>query len=456
VFGLDAGKPYLRLQEGKTSAEARAEQPVAGATWPHLAFTLADRALLYVDGRPAGKGCFRMPEMRSDVAIGAAAGLPGLAAEIDELQISNLARAPEWFRAAALSQHPQSAPAQYGGDESGGGMDYPAIVRHLAGAVSRVGWIIIGIIGVIGLVTAEVALVKLRLVGRVGRQNGDFLADFRDLASALARLAPDAAAAHADEWKDAPLFKLYEAATDGLAAMRRLGIVGALTPEALEVIRANVDTSLVNESQRLNKRLALLTLAVSAAPFLGLLGTVVGIMITFGAIAMAGDVNVNTIAPGVAAAITTTVAGLIVAIPAMFTYNVLATRIKEITTGMEIFANELISRIALEASRPAQAGSAPAAPRLRRTRHPAAARRPHQGCPAARAGLRGAGEGLGQPAGQHRARGLRTQQRPSGHRQRAARRTGPRRAAAGAAARPAFPHPAANRFAGDRKWQSLS
>jgi biopolymer transport protein ExbB len=97
----------------------------------------------------------------------------------------------------------------------------------------------------------------------------------------------------------------------------------------------------------MNDRLVLLTLSVSGAPFLGLLGTVVGIMVTFGTIAMAGDVNVNTIAPGVAAALATTVAGLIVAIPVMFGYNQLATQIKELTASMEVYANELMGKIAL-------------------------------------------------------------------------------------------------------------
>jgi biopolymer transport protein ExbB len=74
-------------------------------------------------------------------------------------------------------------------------------------------------------------------------------------------------------------------------------------------------------------------------------------MITFGTIAMMGDVNVNTIAPGVAAALATTVMGLIVAIPVMFGYNQLSTRIRTLTTTTEVFANELMSRIALGRSR---------------------------------------------------------------------------------------------------------
>jgi biopolymer transport protein ExbB len=92
--------------------------------------------------------------------------------------------------------------------------------------------------------------------------------------------------------------------------------------------------------------MVLLTIAISGGPFIGLLGTVVGVMITFAASAAAGDVNINSIAPGIAAALLATVAGLAVAIPALFAYNWFASRIKEMSNEMQIFADELTSRIA--------------------------------------------------------------------------------------------------------------
>jgi biopolymer transport protein ExbB len=91
--------------------------------------------------------------------------------------------------------------------------------------------------------------------------------------------------------------------------------------------------------------MVLLTIAISGGPFLGLLGTVVGVMITFAAIAAAGDVNVNAIAPGIAAALLATVAGLAVAIPALFGYNWLASRIKNVSNEMHVFADELLSKL---------------------------------------------------------------------------------------------------------------
>jgi biopolymer transport protein ExbB len=69
-------------------------------------------------------------------------------------------------------------------------------------------------------------------------------------------------------------------------------------------------------------------------------------MITFAAIAAAGDVNVNAIAPGIAAALVATVAGLGVAIPALFGYNYLASKIKEVASDMQVFVDEFITKIA--------------------------------------------------------------------------------------------------------------
>ncbi|MDP1791135.1 MAG: MotA/TolQ/ExbB proton channel family protein, partial [Methylibium sp.] len=120
----------------------------------------------------------------------------------------------------------------------------------------------------------------------------------------------------------------------------------SLSGAALNAIRAAMDAAMVRENQRLNSQIVLLTIAISGGPFLGLLGTVVGVMITFAAIAAAGDVNVNAIAPGIAAALLATVAGLAVAIPALFGYNWLASKIKNISADMQIFVDEFVTLVA--------------------------------------------------------------------------------------------------------------
>lgn len=362
VFGLDAGRPYLETIDAGKTARITVDKPIDGATWHHLAFTLADRASVLVDGQEAASGSLRLPDLKGDVLVGAGeAGAGGIAGEIDELQICNLARPADWLRAAAVSQDPQDKLAQYGGDESGSGSDYMAVLRTLLNAVSFDGWVVISLIALLGLISLEVMVGKLHTLGRMQRQNAQFLAVFREGSSALARLDEEAARHAAQKWSESPLFRLFARGLSELTGVRKI-TGGEVTPQALEVVRAGLDAMIVEESHRMNNRLVFLTLSVSGAPFLGLLGTVIGIMITFASIAMEGDVNVNTIAPGVAAALTATVSGLLVAIPVLFGYNFLATRIRELTANMEVFANELLGKLALRSSLGQAARASPHAP----------------------------------------------------------------------------------------------
>ena len=73
-----------------------------------------------------------------------------------------------------------------------------------------------------------------------------------------------------------------------------------------------------------------------------------GVMITFAEVALAGNVDVNAIAPGISAALVATVAGLAVAIPCLFGYNYLASQIKEITADMRVFVDEYQARVSEE------------------------------------------------------------------------------------------------------------
>ncbi|MFM7399148.1 MAG: MotA/TolQ/ExbB proton channel family protein [Verrucomicrobiota bacterium] len=90
-------------------------------------------------------------------------------------------------------------------------------------------------------------------------------------------------------------------------------------------------------------KMVLLSSLVSGGPFLGLLGTVWGVMDTFSGVAMAGTPNLTAMAPGVSAALLTTVIGLLVAIPAMFGYNFLVTSLRALIVQTDNFAAELAS-----------------------------------------------------------------------------------------------------------------
>src|SRR3954467_3117023 len=117
----------------------------------------------------------------------------------------------------------------------------------------------------------------------------------------------------------------------------------------LEHAENAVQRALANQSLRCESSMIILASLVSGAPFMGLFGTVWGIMEAFGAIAEQGSATLTTLAPGVSAALLTTIAGLVVAIPSVFGYNILLGNVKTMITELENYASTLADRIELEA-----------------------------------------------------------------------------------------------------------
>jgi biopolymer transport protein TolQ len=116
----------------------------------------------------------------------------------------------------------------------------------------------------------------------------------------------------------------------------------------MEHVKRTLESDVAKESLKLESGLILLAIAVSGAPFVGLLGTVWGVMDVFSAAAQEGNANLTTVAPGVAAALATTVAGLLVAIPSMVGYNWLVHNLRVFTVELDNFAQELASRMESE------------------------------------------------------------------------------------------------------------
>src|ERR1035437_3251143 len=122
-----------------------------------------------------------------------------------------------------------------------------------------------------------------------------------------------------------PMFMVYQAGSLELDARLKNPADGGrkrfVSLKSMEHVKRTMENTVAQESLKLESGLILLAIAVSGAPFLGLLGTVWGVMQTFGGIAQQGSATMAAMAPGVAAALITTVAGLLVAIPSMFGYN---------------------------------------------------------------------------------------------------------------------------------------
>jgi biopolymer transport protein ExbB/TolQ len=123
----------------------------------------------------------------------------------------------------------------------------------------------------------------------------------------------------------------------------RLEVAPKISTSQMRVVQTALERAVGENALRIESQMILLATAVSGAPFLGLLGTVWGVMDTFSDVARAGSANLTAMAPGVSAALITTVTGLLVAIPAMFGYNFLVTTIRGMIVELDNFASELVS-----------------------------------------------------------------------------------------------------------------
>ena len=115
--------------------------------------------------------------------------------------------------------------------------------------------------------------------------------------------------------------------------------------ESFQSVQGSLERAVGAEALSLEKGMIVLTTAVSGGPFIGLLGTVWGVMETFSGIAMAASASLAAMAPGVAGALIATVVGLFVAIPAMFAYNLMITAIRGITQELDGFNSEITTDI---------------------------------------------------------------------------------------------------------------
>lgn len=369
IVGVDGNTLYAQFSNNDSTFETPRSILLSQDTWQHIAVVLGSGEMnVFLNGNSVMKVPVGLAEMGGPVTIGADdQGEHGFVGEMDEVRISKVARSPEWIKLAVNNQgQPDkllaAQPGEQLGDAGGAGGGFIEVILTSTG---ESGWVIIMLLALMGLVSWMVMFGKALYIRHVRKDNMAFLAQYRELGSNDPAMldheeteeekelegSPIAQAIFGshDHYQSSPIYHLYHRTIREVHA--RLGKAAgaqasALSPQAIEAIRAVLDADMTREVQKLNSQMVLLTIAISGGPFLGLLGTVVGVMITFAAIAATGDVNIAAIAPGVAAALATTVAGLFVAIPALFGYNWLASRIKEVVVDMRVFSDEFTSRIA--------------------------------------------------------------------------------------------------------------
>jgi biopolymer transport protein TolQ len=195
----------------------------------------------------------------------------------------------------------------------------------------------------------SVMLTKFLALRVAGRQRERFLELFRQDRQPMRLFADNL------NFEGAPVFAVYQAGCTELAYQlmgatevdetfaQRLEGSGTITPSQMRVVAVAMERAVGESALRLESQMIILATAVSGAPFVGLLGTVWGVMETFADVAKAGSASLAAMAPGVSAALITTVTGLLVAIPAMFGYNYLVTTVRGMIVELDNFASELTS-----------------------------------------------------------------------------------------------------------------
>ena len=211
------------------------------------------------------------------------------------------------------------------------------------------GKLVLLLLAVASIFSWSVMVTKLRVIQFASKQNARFVSAFRQDRQPLRLFEKNA------RFPGSPIFNVYRAGCQevtfqllGSAEVdetfkARLGIADKISPAQMGAVTAVMERAVGETALELESQMILLATAVSGSPFLGLLGTVWGVMDAFTGVAEAGAPNLAAMAPGVSGALITTVTALCVAIPAMFGYNFLVTRIRGMIVEMDNFAAELAS-----------------------------------------------------------------------------------------------------------------
>jgi len=211
------------------------------------------------------------------------------------------------------------------------------------------GKFVIGLLMLGSIFSWSVMVMKFMMVRRARRETARFLRRFRTARKPLAIYQTREA------YPGSPAYAVYLAGCRELTFHllgtteidetfgSRLSEADRISAVAMNSVRSTLEREVGEQALKMEDRMTILATAVSGAPFLGLLGTVWGVMDTFSAIAEQGSASLPVMAPGVSGALITTVTGLCVAIPAMFGYNFLVVTLRGMTVELDNFAAELAS-----------------------------------------------------------------------------------------------------------------
>ncbi len=221
------------------------------------------------------------------------------------------------------------------------------LANFLGGEISNLVWetgpvakVVLAILLLFSVFSWAIIVQKYGLLNKARVQSARFIRAFRK-ANRLQDMA-----AVAEQFKPSPLVAVFEGGFDEL---KKQGGVRNVT----NVQRA-MQIASSEELTRLERRIPWLAVTASVTPFIGLFGTVWGIIDAFHGLGTAGAATLRAVAPGISEALITTAAGLFAAIPAVIAYNILLNQIREFGSRMDDFSLEMMNNVErATATRPA-------------------------------------------------------------------------------------------------------
>ena len=227
------------------------------------------------------------------------------------------------------------------------------------------GKITIGVLIIVSIFSWSVIITKGRQLYRARKMSKKFFTAYRTTRDPLELYRKK------EEFDGAPAYELYytggeeaeyhlknnpiqieriQSVVPGIATQAQTDVIARsittkISHASFESVRVALERAASAQALSLEKGMIILSTAVAGGPFIGLLGTVWGVMETFSGIARANAASLTAMAPGVAGALIATVTGLFVAIPAMFAYNYMVTTIRAITQELDGFATEYATQL---------------------------------------------------------------------------------------------------------------
>jgi biopolymer transport protein TolQ len=201
------------------------------------------------------------------------------------------------------------------------------------GAVAK---IVLLVLLAFSLLSWAIILTKWSLIRRARLQSGRFVRAFR-----RAQRLQDVAAV-ADQFRPSPLVGVFEG---GFQEYKRQLSSPAGSLHSLTAVQRGMQIGASEEISRLERNVPWLAITAAATPFIGLFGTVWGIIDAFHGLGTAGAATLRAVAPGISEALITTAAGLVAAIPAVVAYNLIANSIRTFAARGDDFSLEILNAI---------------------------------------------------------------------------------------------------------------